>query len=337
MRVSADDLLTAAEQPDRWLMYSGSYQSHRYSALDEINTTNVSQLKLDWVLQMPSAYSDAETTPLVVDDVMFLTESPNNVVAVDATTGEMLWRYHRSIPERQPLCCGRINRGLAILDDRLYLGTLDGYLVALDAMSGPVTWDVKVADYESGYSITTAPLALKDKVVVGVAGGEFGIRGFVDAYDVATGEQAWRFYTIPGPGEPGHDTWSEDSWKTGGAPTWLTGSFDPDLNLLYWGVGNPAPSFNGEAREGDNLYSNSVVALDPDTGELRWFFQFTPHDVHDWDANQIPVLADAEFDGRPRKTDVVGQPKRVLLRSGSGDRRVPARARVCQTDLGRTD
>jgi alcohol dehydrogenase (cytochrome c) len=173
--------------------------------------------------------------------------------------------------------------------------------VALDAKSGSVVWDVEVADYRTGYSITAAPLAIQDKIIVGISGGEYGIRGFLDAYDAKTGERLWRFYTIPGPGDPGHETWEGDSWKTGGAPTWVTGSFDPQLNLIYWGTGNPSPDFNGEVRKGDNLFSSSVIALDANTGKLKWHFQFTPHDVHDWDACQIPVLVDREFRGRQRK------------------------------------
>ena len=199
------------------------------------------------------------------------------------------------------MCCGQVNRGLAMLGDRLFMGTVDAHLVALDRKTGNLLWDVEVADYTKGYSLTAAPLVVKDKVIVGIAGGEYGIRGFLDSYDPATGERLWRFYTIPGPGEPGHETWSGRSWKTGGGPTWVTGSFDPKLNLIYWGTGNPAPDWNGDVRMGDNLYTSSVIALDADTGKLKWHFQFTPHDVHDWDAVQIPVLVDAEFRGRPRK------------------------------------
>jgi alcohol dehydrogenase (cytochrome c) len=188
-----------------------------------------------------------------------------------------------------------------VLDDKLFVATLDCYLVALDLKSGIERWATKVADYKSGYSMTMAPLAIAGKVVVGISGGETGIRGFVDAYDAMTGKQAWRFWTIPGPGEAGHETWSGESWKTGGGATWVTGSYDPELKLVYWGVGNPGPDWNGDVRPGDNLYTCSLVALDGDTGRLRWYFQFTPHDTHDWDATHVPVLFDGEISGRQRK------------------------------------
>ncbi len=232
---------------------------------------------------------------------MYLTQPPNGVFALDARTGRPFWSYERKLPERISVCCEYVNRGLAILGDRLYLGTLDAHLVALDRKSGALRWDKEVADYRDGYSITVAPLAVKDKIIVGISGGEYGIRGFLDAYDAKTGERAWRFHTIPGPGEPGNETWEGDSWKTGGGSTWVTGSFDHELNLIYWGIGNPSPDWNGEGRKGDNLFSASVIALDADTGKLQWHFQFTPHDVHDWDAVQIPVLVDTKFGGHLRK------------------------------------
>jgi alcohol dehydrogenase (cytochrome c) len=198
-------------------------------------------------------------------------------------------------------CCGNVNRGFAILGNRLVMATMDAHVLALDAKTGNVLWDVQAADYRLGYTFTVAPLAVKNEVIVGVSGGEYGIRGFLDAYDVATGSRLWRFDTVPGPGEPGRETWSGDSWKTGGAPAWITGSFDPELNLVYWPTGNPAPSNYGVEREGDNLYSNSMLALDPDTGKLKWYFQFTPHDLYDYDATQVPVLVDAEWQGKHRK------------------------------------
>jgi alcohol dehydrogenase (cytochrome c) len=195
----------------------------------------------------------------------------------------------------------RVNRGVALLDQSAYVGTLDAHLVALDARTGVVRWDALVADNALGYAITSAPLAFDGKIVIGVSGGEAGIRGFLDAYDARTGDRLWRSHTIPGPGEPGHETWGKESWKTGGGPTWLTGSYDPDLKLLYWGVGNPGPDWNGDVRPGDNLYTCSLLAIEPATGRRRWHFQFTPHDVHDWDANQIPVLLDSDIKGRRRK------------------------------------
>jgi alcohol dehydrogenase (cytochrome c) len=217
-------------------------------------------------------------------------------------TGRTLWRYEPDLPkDLKTLGFPPVNRGVALLGDRVFVGTLDARLVALDALSGSVRWTAQVADNKAGYAITSAPLAIDGKVIIGVSGGEAGIRGFLDAYDAQTGARLWRFHTIPGPGEPGHDTWAGDSWKTGGGPTWLTGAYDPGLDLLYWGVGNPAPDWNGDARPGDNLYACSLVALEARTGRLRWHFQFTPHDTHDWDANQVPVLLDATVDGRPRR------------------------------------
>jgi alcohol dehydrogenase (cytochrome c) len=298
--VTSERLLKASEEPENWLMYSGQYNSQRYSRLTAIDKSNVDQLEVKWVKQLETL-ADVETTPLVVDGVMYLTQSPSNVIALDASTGSQFWTYEHTLPEKLSLCCGRQNRGVAILGETLFLGTLDAKLIALDAKTGAVQWETQSADAATGYSKTAAPLVIGDKVISGIAGGEYGIRGFLDAYDAKTGELAWRFYTIPGEGEPYNDTWEDDSWKTGGAPTWITGAYDPDLNLVYWGTGNPGPDWNGEAREGDNLYSDSVVALNADTGELKWHFQFTPHDVHDWDATQIPILIDIEFDGRPRK------------------------------------
>jgi alcohol dehydrogenase (cytochrome c) len=232
---------------------------------------------------------------------MYISEPPSHVTALDTRTGRPLWKYRRTTAEDVRVCCGQVNRGVAILGDLVYVGTVDSHLVALNAKSGAVMWDVEVARYESGYSLTGAPLAIKDKIVVGMAGGEYGVRGFLDAYDAKTGKRAWRFWTIPGPGEKGNETWKGDSWKTGAASTWVTGAFDPDTNLLYWGTGNPGPDWNGDVREGDNLYSDSLIAIDADTGKLKWYFQFTPHDVHDWDATQVPVLVDGEVRGRKRK------------------------------------
>ena len=299
-QVTYQRLLESDNEPGNWLTYSGNYNGQRYSRLEQINQQNVQELEFKWAYQMRSL-EDVETTPLVVDGIMYLTEPPSNAHALDPRTGRTYWSYIRDLPDGIHTCCGRNNRGLAMLGDTLYLGTVDAHLVALDAKTGSVIWDIEVADRHAGYSLTLAPLVVKDKVIVGVAGGEFGIRGFLDAYDAETGKRVWRFYTVPGPGEPGHESWEGEAWKTGGAPTWITGSFDPDLNLVYWGTGNPSPDFNGAARPGDNLYADSVIALDADSGRLKWYFQFTPHDVWDWDAAQIPVLVDAQFQGQMRK------------------------------------
>ncbi|HUI78028.1 MAG TPA: PQQ-dependent dehydrogenase, methanol/ethanol family [Bryobacteraceae bacterium] len=299
-QVPYERILHADSEPGNWLTYAGGYQAHSYSPLDQINTTNISGLKIAWMYQIGVSHH-FETEPLVFDGVMYITEPPSDVTALDLRTGRPIWTYRRSLPKGIIVCCGQVNRGLAALDDQLFVGTVDAHVVALDMKSGRVRWDVEVADYKAAYSITAAPLVVKDKVIVGIAGAEYGIRGFLDAYDAKTGKRAWRFWTVPGPGEPGNETWSGDSWKTGGAPTWVTGAYDPQANLVYWGTGNPGPDFVGDDRQGDNLYSDSIVALDADTGKLKWYFQFTPHDVLDMDADQVPVLLDAEFRGRPRK------------------------------------
>ena len=299
-QVTNDRLLHPEREPQNWLTYSGSYSSQRYSLLDQIKADNAKDLELKWVFQAHSL-EKFEATPLVVDGVMYLTQAPNDVVALDAKTGRAFWLYEYKVSPDARVCCGRVNRGLAILGDTLFMGTIDAHLVAVDAKTGRPVWNTEVADPKAGYAITMAPLVVKNNVIVGVAGGEYGIRGFIAAYDATTGKEKWRFYTIPDVGEFGHDTWEGDSWKHGGAPVWITGSYDPELNLTYWGTGNPGPDWNGDDREGDNLYSDSVVALDADTGKLKWYFQFTPHDEYDFDAVQIPVLVDTVWEGAPRK------------------------------------
>jgi alcohol dehydrogenase (cytochrome c) len=288
-------------EPGSWLTYSGGYNGHRYSPLDQIRTDNVARLRVAWVHQAGSITEPFQASPIVADGVLYITEPPNVVRAIDAKTGRTLWRYQRRIPEDLRLCCARVNRGVAILGDMVYYGSIDAHLVALEAKSGRVRWDVEMADYKIGYSSTIAPLAVKDKIVLGVAGGEFGIRGFIDAYDAKTGKRAWRFYTVAGEGEFGRDTWEGDSWKTGASSIWVTGSYDPGTNTILWGTGNPGPDWNGDGRKGDNLFACSVVALDADTGQRKWHFQFTPHDVHDWDSTQVPILIDEVYRGQPRK------------------------------------
>jgi alcohol dehydrogenase (cytochrome c) len=299
-QVTYERLLNAGKDPGNWMTYSGSYRSWRYSSLDQVTRQTASRLKVEWVYQMPTPLM-VETTPLVVDGIMYLTEPPSNVVALDAATGRQYWRYRRELPNRINVCCGQVNRGVAILGNRVFIGTVDAHLVALDAKTGAVLWDVLVADHTTGHSITVAPLVVKDTVICGISGGEYGVRGFLDAYDAATGKRRWRFWTVPEPGQPGGETWPGDAWKTGGAPTWTTGSFDAEQNLIIWGTGNPSPDWNGDSRHGDNLYSDSAIALDADTGKLKWYFQFVPHDVHDWDATQVPILVDGEWRGQPRK------------------------------------
>ena len=294
-QVTEERLLNAAQESHNWLTYSGGYSSIRHSGLDQIDPSNVGDLGLAWIFQAQSL-ENFTATPLVVDGVMYVTQAPNDVVAIDAKTGRVFWVYeYIPSPDARP-CCGRVNRGLAILGETLFMATIDAQLLAIDAVNGRPIWKTAVADPAKGYAMTLAPLVVKDTVIVGVAGGEYGVRGYIAAYAAATGDEVWRFYTIPGPGEPGHETWEGDSWQYGGAPVWLTGSYDPELNLTYWGVGNPGPDWNPEQRRGDNLYSDCVVALDADTGELKWYFQFTPNDAYDYDAVQIPVLVDLETD-----------------------------------------
>jgi len=290
-QVTPERLLNSAKEPQNWLMYSGDYAGRRYSALEQINVSNAHALVPKWVYQTV-AVGKFETTPLVVDGILYGTGQDDRAFALDARTGRPIWQYQRTLPADVRPCCGRVNRGLAILDDKVFLGTLDDHVISLDARTGNVVWDVNAFDYKKGYSITLAPLAIKNMVIVGVSGGEYGIRGCIEAYDAVTGARKWRFYTVPGPGEPGHETWEGDSWKLGGAPAWITGIYDAATNTTFWTTGNPSPSNRGQGRTGDNLFSNSLLALDPDTGKLKWYFQFTKHDEHDWDATQVPVMFD---------------------------------------------
>lgn len=299
-QVPFERILSAADEPHNWLTYNGGYMSQRFSLLDQINADNVSDLELKWVLQN-QVFGAWQSNPLIVDGVMYLTERPNSVMAVDAITGRVFWKYRHVNDERALVCCGANNRGVAILGDTVFMGTLDAHLIALDRVNGELLWKQEVGDVARAYSVTMAPLVVKDKVIFGVGGGEFGIRGYVAAYEADTGELAWKTYTIPGPGESGHDSWEGDDWEHGGAPVWITGSYDPELNQTYWGVGNPGPDWNAGQRPGDNLYSDSVLALDADTGELEWYFQFTPNDAYDYDSVQVPLLADIEWQGEARK------------------------------------
>ncbi len=301
--VTYERLLGAAQEPANWLMYGADYRSQHYSGLNQITAENVHRLRAKWIYQMHR--QKVETTPIVVDGIMYVTRPPSDVIALDAETGRALWTFEYRLPSKVYTCCGEVNRGLAILDSTLFITTLDAKLIAIDARSGRMLWKKEMADPALNYTATAAPLAIKDKVIAGIAGADAGVRGFLDAYDAKTGERAWRFWTVPVPGEPGSETWGGDSWRYGGASTWITGSYDPELNLVYWGTGNPGPDHNGDVRPGDNLYSCSLLALDLDTGKLRWYFQFTPHDTHDWDATQVPVLLDSTLSGRARKLVVV--------------------------------
>ena len=305
-QLTQDRLIRARTEPHNWLTYSGTYDGWRYSSLAEVTPGNARNLELKWTLQAQVA-GPWEASPLVVDGVMYVSQRPNDVVALDARTGRIFWTY-RYVGAAEPrVCCGAENRGLAMSGHTLFMGTLDAHVVAIDARNGRLLWNTAVADFAQAYSITHAPLVVKDKVIVGVGGGDWGVRGFVAALDVATGRETWRFYTVPAPGEPGSETWGGgDAWKNGGGAVWLTGTYDPELNLTYWGTGNPGPDFNPAQRPGDNLYTDSVIALDPDTGRLRWHFQFTPADAYDYDATQIPVLVDMPWQGTTRKVMLFG-------------------------------
>src|SRR5262245_5365856 len=300
--VTAQDIAEGLPRDgSRWITFGGSYTNQRHSPLTQITPANVKGLVPQWTFQT-NTLGNFETTPLLRDNVLYVTGPQNVAWAIDARTGRQIWRYRRELPTTGlTACCGLVNRGFGVWGDKLFMTTLDAHLLALDLKTGDVVYDVTLEDYKKGYAATIAPIVVKEKVIVGVAGGEYGIRGFIDAYDAQTGKRAWRFYTIPGPGEPGHNTWSGDSWQRGGSGVWVTGAYDPQQNLIFYGVGNPGPDYHSESREGDNLYSCSIVAVDADTGKVRWHYQFTPHDVHDWDATQVPILADLTIAGRPRK------------------------------------
>ena len=292
--------LLAAPVAANWLSYNGDYTGRRYSALREVTTENVAQLRAQWVFHVPNS-AHLEVTPVVADGIMFVT-SANDAFALDAQTGRTIWHYDRPITE------GLIddasqhhNRGVAVLGSRIYMETDNAHLLCLDARSGNLIWDVTYTDGNRNYGATSAPLVVKGNIIVGTSGGDDGIRGFVAAYDAQTGKEVWRFWTIPGPGEFGSASWPGDSYKLGGGTTWMPGTFDPELNTIYWGTSNPAPDFDGEPRPGDDLYTDCLLALDPDNGKLKWYFQFTPHDLFDYDAVETPVLVDAAFQGKPRK------------------------------------
>ena len=291
--VTPERLAAAANTSHEWLTYGGDYSANRYSPLQEVTRDNIGSLKLAWMYQAMTDYRRMENTPLVADGVMYVSYPPSDVVALDAATGRELWKHSARLPgDMIGAGAWKVSRGVALLDDKVFLATLDARVKALDAKTGKKLWDVSLGDYHVGYAFTSAPLAVKDLVIVGSSGGDFATRGFIAALDAKTGKERWRFNTIPQPGEPHADTWAGDSAREGGAAPWMTGSYDPATNDVYWGIGNPAPDHEGSVREGDNLYSCSVVAINADTGKLSWHFQFTPHDLHDWDSTQVPVLID---------------------------------------------
>ena len=289
-----DRIRHSSRESHNWLTYFGDYQGRHYSDLTEITPANVSGLQARWAFQVPQA-GNLQATPLVVDGILFTTGYAGSyVTALDARSGRPLWEHRRP-------AAGQVNRGVGVLGGRVFFTCADAHVVALDAKTGRMLWESQMADPKAGYFASMAPLALKDKIITGISGGEYGIRGFIDAYDAATGKRLWRFYTIPGPGEFGNDTWEGDSWKRGCGPTWMTGTYDPETDTLYWGVGNAGPDLDGEVRKGDNLFTSSIVALDATSGKRKWHFQFTPHDTHDWDSNETPILVDRPFHGQPRK------------------------------------
>lgn len=292
-------LLHPEKEPQNWLTFNGSYRSQHYTGLNQITPGNVGDLELKWVFQ--THWLDPyEATPLVADGVMYTTQG-DDVVALDAETGRMYWIYRYTPATDARLCCGRITRGLAIHGNTLYLAAVDAHLVAIDARTGNPLWDTHVARTQAGYTMTGAPLVVRDHVILGVAGGEYGIRGFLASYNAFSGKLEWKFYTTAGPDDAGASSWTADTYKIGGGSVWLTGSYDPDTNLLIWGVGNAGPDYNGDQRPGDNLYTSSMVAIDADTGKRKWHYQANPHNEYDWDAVQTPLLVDMQWQGQMRK------------------------------------
>jgi alcohol dehydrogenase (cytochrome c) len=308
--VTYQDLLAGLKDPSRWLTYSGDYSGQRHSPLKQITPDNVHRLAAQWTYQTGTTARGRgfESTTLVIDGVLYVTGPNNFAWALDARTGRPFWQYRRDLPNNLTYgASAPVNRGFGVLGDKLFMVTLDAHLLALDIKTGNVVWDVVLGDYKIGYAATMAPLVIKDKVIVGISGSDYPTRGFLDAYDPKNGTRIWRLYTVPGAGEPGSETWpsSIEVLARGGGGTWVTGSYDPELNTLYWGTGNPNPDYYGEDRKGDNLYTASLLAVDGDTGALKWYFQFTPHDTHDWDSNHVPVLADLTIGGQRRKVVLV--------------------------------
>lgn len=305
--VSDAMLKAGASDPQSWLMYGGDYANHRHSPIKRLDPARVKKLKVAWSFPTGTT-GQFETSPVIYGGVMYVTTSYNRLLALNAKTGKLLWRYDYPLPDGLKACCGLVNRGVAISGDLVFMATLNTHLVALERRTGGVKWDIEIVPYKDGFSSTAAPIVVGDKVITGIAGGDYGVRGFFDAYDAATGKRIWRHYTVPAAGEPGTETWAGDSYKTGGAATWNSGAYDTETGTLFWTTGNPAPDWNGDLRMGDNLYSDSILAVDPNTGARKWHFQFTQHDVWDYDGNSHIFLVDVKIDGKDVKA--VAQPNR---------------------------
>jgi len=290
----------ATSQTD-WPTYNGSTNGNRYSTLEQITKQNVSKLAPKWILSLEGATARGETTPVVVEGLMYVT-SGNECWALDAGSGREVWHFQR--PRTKGLvgnAAQGMNRGVAWAAERVFMVTDNAHLLALDRFTGDLIWETEMADWHQNYNATSAPLFVDNLVISGTAGGEQGARGFVAAFDPKDGKEVWRFWTVPKPGEPGSETWVGKAIEHPSGVTWLTGSYDPELDTLYWSTGNPGPDYNGEERKGDNLYTSSILALEPKTGKLKWYYQTTPHDVHDWDATEPLVLIDRDWQGSQRK------------------------------------
>ena len=303
--VTTENLLEAQDNAAEWLMYGRDYRNQRFSPLAQVTLDNVDQLRPVWAFSTGGALAGLEATPLMRDGVLYFSTDYSRVFAIDARTGTTLWSFEPAYEEglEAMLCCGPVNRGVALTDDLVYVNTLDARLYALNRADGAVVWQQTIDDWKKAVTATGAPLVVGEKVIVGIAGAEYGVRGYLKAYDARSGELAWQTYTIPGPGEPGNETWPGDTWMRGGATTWQTGAYDADTNTLYWGTGNPGP-WNSDLRKGDNLWSSALLALDPDSGAIKWGYQYTPNDAWDYDGNNAPILIDVTIDGRPVKAAV---------------------------------
>jgi alcohol dehydrogenase (cytochrome c) len=305
--VTSDDLVKAQENAGEWLTYGRNYRNWRYSPLSEITPDNAAKLAPVWAMSTGGQFGGLEATPLFRDGVLYFTADYARTFAVDAKSGSIIWRYEPEYEQgfNAVLCCGPISRGLALKDDLVIVARLDSKLVALNRADGKVAWEAKIDDWKNGVTTNSAPLIVKDHVIIGVSGGEYGVRGYLKSFNAKTGALEWQTFTIPAPGEPGSETWpKDDSWKRGGGPTWLTGSYDADTNTLYWGTGNPG-SWQADTHPGDNLWTDCMLSLDPDTGKIKWGYQYTPNDAWDYDGMATPILVDTTIDGKPAKVAVV--------------------------------